>query len=156
MRLQGRGFREDDEALATVTAFLMVFGMSVVIMTIITLAIMDNPMEQGKEVSRYEYRIVANDMASSIEEMAHAAQRDPEMYQEREIVLHHNIRGIEYTINVTTERVKLKSSVEDIIERRNLVLTGNIEVEGELSSSSALVLLIYEPGTNAIVLTNQR
>jgi len=136
--------------------FLMTFTLSLFFLVSITYAIKDNSLEQSKDLSAYEYELVANDIAMKIEEILHSAERNPEIRIEKEIPLHHNAKTIDYSINVTNRRVKLTSYYEGITVEKPIINNGNIEVSGEIRSSSALALLVYEPETKRLELRNYR
>ena len=147
--------KQDDEATMAID-FLMTFTLSLFFLISITYAIKDNGIEQAKELSQEEYHRVAGDIAMSAEDMLHAAERNPKLYMEKEIVIHHNVKTIEYIINITNERVFLKSEFEDIRVSKPISNNGNIELKGEVQSSSSLVILIYEPELRTIELQNFR
>ena len=155
-RMRKPGLKYDDEAIATATSFLMTFALALFFMLAITAAIKDNGLEQAKELSRYEYELVAGDIAASVEDMLHSAERNPEIMIEREIPLHHNVKTIEYIINLTDSRVQLKSRVEGITVTKPIHNNGNIQLRGDIQSSSEIPILVYLPAERAIVLRNFR
>jgi len=146
--------KNDDATMAL--DFLMTFTLSLFFMLSITYAIKDNGLEQGKDLSRYEYELVAGDVAMNVEDMIHSAERNPDIRVEKEIVLHHNVKTIEYTINITGTKVTLDSRYEDITVTTPIHNNGNIEVKGEIVSSSEVSILVYDPGQKVIELRNYR
>lgn len=154
MRL-GPDIKKNDDATMAID-FLMTFTLSLFFMLSITYAIKDNGLEQAKDLSRYEYELVANDVAMNIEDMIHSAERNPDIRMEKEIVLHHNVKTIEYTINITNTKVTLDSRYEDITVTTPIHNNGNIKVKGEIVSSSEFSILLYDPEQKVIELRNYR
>jgi hypothetical protein len=155
-QLMKKGFRHDEDAMATAIAFLMTFTLSIFFMLSITYAVKDNPMEQSKELSLYEYELMAGDIALSVEDMALAVERNPNMEMSKEITIHHNIKTIEYTINVTNQRVRLDSQYEDISVVKEIRSSESVEVKGEIGSASKYAILHYDPDTRIIELRDFR
>ena len=153
--IPGLAFQKDDDATMAID-FLMTFTLSLFFMLAITYAIKDNGLEQAKDLSYYEYELVASDVAMNAEDLIHSAERNPNIWLEKEIVLHHNVKTIECTINITNTRVRLSSQYEDIEVTRSIHNNGDIPLRGEIRSSSAFAFLVYDPDLKAIELRDYR
>lgn len=154
MRL-GRDILKNDDATMAID-FLMTFTLSLFFMLSITYAIKDNGLEQAKDLSRYEYKVVASDVAMNVEDMIHSVEKNPNIRMEKEIILHHNVKTIEYTINITGTKVTLNSRYDDITVTSAIHNSGNIEVKGDIVSSSKFAILFYDPVQKTIELRNYR
>lgn len=123
--------------------YIYTIMISSLFLSVILFATSNTTNETIRQQANNEIRDISLKIASSIEDIAEASNKNPNCSLELNVEMPKTIKSYFYTVTLENSTLKVNSSI-DIYYQINLHNIGNLQTTGNVSSSFSIVKVIYQ------------